>query len=107
MDGCESRKRPSSESKGSSHGKFLTLVELPQSKLISTPRMGSSDSYYLQVHQRGDPEALELRDGDRQRYNGRGFQKALNNISTVLGPKIIGLDSIEQGRIEPSYSLKQ
>ncbi len=49
-------------------------------------------------------EALELRDGDKQRYNGQGVQKPLENINTVLGPKIMGLDSRDQGKLT-DYSL--
>jgi len=45
-------------------------------------------------------EALELRDGDRHRYNGKGVQKAVENIDRVLAPKIIGLDSREQEKID-------
>ncbi len=42
---------------------------------------------------RGHLEALELRDGDKQRYNGRGVPKALENMNTLLCPIIMGLDS--------------
>jgi enolase len=49
---------------------------------------------------KGHREALELRDGDRQRYQGMGVQKALESIDRVLGPKIIGLDSRDQSRID-------
>src|SRR6266566_9641327 len=49
---------------------------------------------------KGHLEALELRDGDRQRYNGLGVQKALENISKILGPKILGMESREQAKID-------
>ena len=49
---------------------------------------------------KGHLEALELRDGDRQRYNGLGVQKALENVNRVLGPKILGLDSRDQSKID-------
>ncbi|HEX4922391.1 MAG TPA: phosphopyruvate hydratase [Candidatus Bathyarchaeia archaeon] len=49
---------------------------------------------------KGHLEALELRDGDRHRYNGKGVQKALENINTVLAPKVLGLDSREQIKID-------
>jgi enolase len=42
---------------------------------------------------RGHLEALELRDGGKQRYNGQRIQKAQENTDTVLDPKIMGLDS--------------
>jgi enolase 1/2/3 len=49
---------------------------------------------------KGHLEALELRDGDRQRYNGLGVQKALDNISRVVVSKILGLDSRDQAKID-------
>jgi len=48
----------------------------------------------------GHLEALELRDGDRQRYAGLGVQKAVENVNKILGPKILGMDSREQGKID-------
>lgn len=49
---------------------------------------------------KGHREALELRDGDRQRYHGMGVQKALESVQRVLAPKILGLDSRDQSRID-------
>ena len=49
---------------------------------------------------KGHLEALELRDGDRQRYTGLGVQKAVENINKILGPKIQGMDSREQEKID-------
>ncbi|MBI4707464.1 MAG: phosphopyruvate hydratase [Candidatus Omnitrophica bacterium] len=39
----------------------------------------------------GDNEALELRDGDKKRYLGKGVTKAVNNVNTVIASKIKGL----------------
>lgn len=39
----------------------------------------------------GDNEALELRDGDKKRYLGKGVLKAVNNVNTVIASKIKGL----------------
>ncbi len=39
----------------------------------------------------GDNEALELRDGDKTRYLGKGVRKAVNNVNSVIAPKIKGL----------------
>jgi len=39
----------------------------------------------------GDSEALELRDGDKQRYMGKGVLKAVNNVNTVINAKVKGL----------------
>jgi enolase len=49
---------------------------------------------------KGHLEALEIRDGDRQRYAGLGVQKAVENVNKILGPKIEGLDSREQEKID-------
>jgi enolase len=49
---------------------------------------------------KGHQEALELRDGDRQRYHGMGVQKALDSINRVITPKIVGLDSRDQSKID-------
>ena len=38
----------------------------------------------------GDNEALELRDGDKKRYMGKGVSKAVNNVNTVIASKIKG-----------------
>src|SRR5438128_10735946 len=42
---------------------------------------------------KGHLEAVRLRNGERQRYNGIGVQKALENISRVIAPKSLGLDA--------------
>jgi enolase len=49
---------------------------------------------------KGHLEALELRDGDNQRYNGLGTRKAVENVNLKLGPKIIGFDSRDQEEID-------
>ncbi len=41
----------------------------------------------------GEFEALELRDGDKGRYLGKGVEKAVNNINTVIAETIIGMDA--------------
>ena len=49
---------------------------------------------------KGHLEALELRDGDRQRYSGLGVQNAVENVNKILGPQIHGMDSREQEKID-------
>jgi len=49
---------------------------------------------------KGHLEAIELRDGDTQRYTGLGVQKAVENVNSILGPKILGMDSREQAKID-------
>ena len=41
----------------------------------------------------GEFEALELRDGDKNRYLGKGVEKAVNNINTTIADTIIGMDA--------------
>jgi enolase len=48
----------------------------------------------------GQHEALELRDGDKSRYLGKGTLKAVNNANKKIGPKLIGLDPIAQETID-------
>jgi len=44
----------------------------------------------------GAHEALELRDKDKERYLGKGVLKAVDNVMTVIGPKVIGMEATEQ-----------
>ncbi len=44
----------------------------------------------------GEHEALELRDGDKQRYGGKGVQKAVDNVNKIIAPKLIGMSSLNQ-----------
>jgi len=44
----------------------------------------------------GESEALELRDGDKKRYLGKGTLKAVENVNTVLAPAVIGLEATNQ-----------
>ena len=48
----------------------------------------------------GAYEALELRDGDKKRYNGKGVQKAVSNVQKLLSPKLIGMDVTDQRGID-------
>jgi enolase len=48
----------------------------------------------------GAYEAVELRDADGQRYQGKGVLQAVNNVNTVLGPAVLGLDPTQQGAID-------
>ena len=44
----------------------------------------------------GEHEAIELRDGDKKRYGGKGTQKAVGNVKAVIAPALIGFDSCDQ-----------
>jgi enolase len=48
----------------------------------------------------GSREAIELRDGDSQRYFGKGVLKAVENVNTEICEAIIGLDATEQSFID-------
>jgi len=48
----------------------------------------------------GEHEALELRDGDKKRFLGKGVQKAVKNVQNTLGPAIIGMDSLDQAGVD-------
>jgi len=44
----------------------------------------------------GEHEALELRDGDKARFLGKGVLKAVQNVNNIIAPEIVGLDALEQ-----------
>lgn len=48
----------------------------------------------------GENEALELRDKDKKRYNGKGVMKAVNNVNSVIAPKVIGMHSTRQAELD-------
>ena len=48
----------------------------------------------------GEHEALELRDGDKKRWHGRGVQKAVDHVNQTLGPSVIGMDSLDQAAVD-------
>ncbi len=45
-------------------------------------------------------EAVELRDGDANRYKGKGVLKAVENVNTIVKPEIIGMDALNQPAID-------
>lgn len=48
----------------------------------------------------GMHEAIELRDGDKKRYNGKGVLKAVENINKIIAPELKGMDATEQIAID-------
>jgi enolase len=44
----------------------------------------------------GEHEAIELRDGDKKRYLGKGVSKAVKNVTTKIAPELVGLDALDQ-----------
>ena len=43
----------------------------------------------------GEFEALELRDGDKARYGGKGVQKAVDNVNNIIAPALVGADAAD------------
>jgi enolase len=48
----------------------------------------------------GEHEAVELRDGDKARYLGKGVQKAVANVNERIAPEVIGMDALDQMGID-------
>ncbi|MCU0658125.1 MAG: phosphopyruvate hydratase [Polyangiaceae bacterium] len=48
----------------------------------------------------GEHEALELRDGDKKRFLGRGVLTAVKNVQQTLGPAILGMDALDQAGVD-------
>jgi enolase len=48
----------------------------------------------------GEHEAVELRDGDKSRYLGRGVLKAVDNVNDVIAPEIVGFPAMDQRLID-------
>lgn len=48
----------------------------------------------------GKHEAVELRDGDMHRYNGRGVLKAVSNVNTDISREIVGMSALEQSIVD-------
>ena len=48
----------------------------------------------------GEHEALELRDGDKKRYLGKGTLKAVENVNTKIAPALIGMSALQQRAID-------
>ncbi len=48
----------------------------------------------------GTFEAVELRDGDKRRYLGKGVRKAVENVNEIIAPEIIGLDALDQAVVD-------
>ena len=54
----------------------------------------------------GEREAVELRDGDKKRYLGRGVLKAVENVNNVIAAEIVGLDALNQVDVDRTMIAK-
>jgi enolase len=48
----------------------------------------------------GENEAVELRDGDKKRYGGKGVLKAVGNVNKIIAPKLVGMEASRQAEID-------
>jgi len=48
----------------------------------------------------GEHEAVELRDGDKKRYGGKGVLKAVKNVNDIIAPGLEGLDALDQAEVD-------
>src|ERR671919_1460572 len=48
----------------------------------------------------GENEAVELRDGDKKRYGGKGVLKAVQNVNEVIAPALQGFDALDQAEVD-------
>ncbi|MBR4070408.1 MAG: phosphopyruvate hydratase, partial [Bacteroidaceae bacterium] len=48
----------------------------------------------------GENEALEMRDGDKGRYGGKGTLRAVDNVNTIIAPALIGRSAFRQREID-------
>ena len=47
----------------------------------------------------GEHEAVELRDGDKHRYSGKGVLKAVANVNEIIAPRLVGMDPSTRPRL--------
>src|SRR3989454_9811313 len=48
----------------------------------------------------GEHEAVELRDGNKKRYGGKGVLRAVRNVNEVIAPAIEGFDALDQAEVD-------
>jgi len=48
----------------------------------------------------GEHEAIELRDGDKARYLGKGVTKAVSNVNDIIAPKLKGMKPFDQRELD-------
>ena len=52
----------------------------------------------------GEFEALELRDGDKSQFGGKGVTKAVANINEIIAPALVGMDASDTYAVDPWIS---
>ncbi|MDQ0514032.1 enolase [Mycoplasmoides fastidiosum] len=78
------------------------LAKVTASEMLSRTKEASGKVMVPSGASTGQKEALELRDGDKTRYNGKGVKKAIMYINNVLGPNLIrnGVDPLNQEELD-------
>ena len=78
------------DSRGNPTVEVETYLESGYMGIAQVPSGASTGTY----------EAVELRDEDEKRYNGKGVLKAVDNVNEIIAPELIGLDALEQSYID-------
>ena len=78
------------DSRGNPTIETTIVLDTGQSTYATTPSGAST----------GKHEAVELRDNDKNRFNGLGVLKAVNNVNTTIASKVIGLDPTKQTALD-------
>lgn len=69
---------------------MVAIVEVKAREILAVPSGASTGIY----------EALELRDGDKSRFNGKGVLKAVDNVNKILAPALVGKDCTQQAELD-------
>ena len=67
---------------------------------VETERHGCGKAIVPSGASTGSNEALELRDNDKKRYNGKGVLEAVNNVNNLIAKEIVGMNVLEQVKID-------
>ena len=95
---------------GDEHGEDLHRFVRSRSSIPAATRPSGSTSPWTTARSAtasvpsgastGENEAVELRDGDKTRYGGKGVRKAVANVNETIAPAVIGLDPARQAEID-------
>ncbi|MBN2132733.1 MAG: phosphopyruvate hydratase [Sedimentisphaerales bacterium] len=87
--------------------KFISVMEILDSRGNPTVRVSCTLTNGMTASasvpsgaSTGENEAVELRDGDKKRYGGKGVLTAVKNVNEIIAPRVIGMDPSRQGEID-------
>jgi enolase len=78
------------DSRGNPTIEVITMLSDGSSGIAAVPSGASTGKY----------EAIELRDGDKKRYNGLGVLKAVNNVNKIIAPALAGMPAADQEALD-------